>query len=61
MQTYTGGGIGPGFNQVDLLVPRLSKSMENNELSRGTMNSISALLKEMARNQRKKRALRMHF
>ena len=35
--------------------------MENNELSRGTMKSISALLKEMARNQRKKRALRDAF
>ena len=57
----TGGGIGPGFRQVDLLVPKLSKHLENNELSKGTMKSLSSLLKEMARNQRKKRALRDAF
>ena len=57
----TGGGIGPGFQQVDLLVPKLSKHLKNNELSKGTMKSLSSLLKEMARNQRKKRALRDAF
>ena len=57
----TGGGIGPGFEQVDLLVPKLSKSMEKNDLSRATMKSISSTLKEMSRNQRKKRALRDAF
>ena len=35
--------------------------MKNNELSKGTMKSLSSLLKEMARNQRKKRALRDAF
>ena len=42
-------------------MPKLSKSMLDNELSKGTMNSFSSLLKEMARNQRKKRALRDAF
>ena len=57
----TGGGIGPGFQQVDLLVPKLSKHLEHNDLRKGTMKSLSSLLKEMARNQRKKRALRDAF
>jgi flavin-dependent dehydrogenase len=57
----TGGGIGPGFQQVDLLVPKLSKSMDNNDLSGVKMKSMIPLLKEMSRNQRKKRALRDAF
>ena len=57
----TGGGIGPGFQQVDLLVPKLSKSMDKNDLSGVKMKSMIPLLKEMSRNQRKKRALRDAF
>ena len=57
----TGGGIGPGFKQVDLLVPQLSIAMSDNDLNEQRMKSISSQLKEMKRDQRKKRALRDAF
>ncbi|MED5231201.1 MAG: geranylgeranyl reductase family protein [Candidatus Thermoplasmatota archaeon] len=57
----TGGGIGPGFKQVDLLVPALSQAIHDNDLSDTRMKSISSKLKEMKRGQRKKRALRDAF
>jgi len=57
----TGGGIGPGFKQVDMLVPLLSKSIIDNDLSDGRMQKLSGTLKEMKRGQRKKRALRDAF
>ena len=57
----TGGGIGPGFKQVDMLVPLLSKGIADNDLSESRMKSISSSLKEMKRDQRKKRALRDAF
>ncbi len=57
----TGGGIGPGFKQVDLLVPLLSKAIIENDLSGNRMKSIASKLKEMKRDQRKKRALRDAF
>ena len=57
----TGGGIGPGFKQVDLLVPLLSKAIIDNDLSGNRMKSIASKLKEMKRDQRKKRALRDAF
>ena len=57
----TGGGIGPGFKQGDLLVPLLSIAMSDNDLNEQRMKSISSQLKEMKRDQRKKRALRDAF
>jgi len=57
----TGGGIGPGFKQVDMLVPPLSKAISDNDLSDSRMKAISSALKEMKRDQRKKRALRDAF
>jgi flavin-dependent dehydrogenase len=57
----TGGGIGPGFRQVDLLVPSLSKAISDNDLNSSRMKNISSKLKEMQRDQRKKRALRDAF
>ena len=57
----TGGGIGPGFKQVDLLLPLLSEAIYDNDLSEVRMKSISTKLKEMKRDQRKKRALRDAF
>ena len=50
----TGGGIGPGFKQVDLLVPLLSIAMSDNDLNEQRMKSISSQLKEMKRDQRKR-------
>ena len=57
----TGGGIGPGFKQVDMLVPLLSKAIIENDLGHRRMKKISATLKEIKRDQRRKRALRDAF
>lgn len=57
----TGGGIGPGFKQVDLLVPSLSKAIKTNDLSKTRMSTISHLLESFRKDQRRKRALRDAF
>tara|TARA_B100000586_G_scaffold260328_1_gene226514 strand:- start:3365 stop:4570 length:1206 start_codon:yes stop_codon:yes gene_type:complete len=57
----TGGGIGPGFKQVDLLVPELSQALEEGDLSSKRMGVISKLLEDMSSDQRRKRALRDAF
>ena len=57
----TGGGIGPGFKQVDMLVPLLSNAISKNDLSEVRMKALSSKLKQMKRDQRKKRALRDAF
>jgi flavin-dependent dehydrogenase len=57
----TGGGIGPGFKQVDLLVPELSLALNEGDLSSRRMGKISKLLDEMSGDQRRKRALRDAF
>ena len=57
----TGGGIGPGFKQVNLLVPLISKAINDNDLSESRMKRIGKKMSEMKRAQRKKRALRDAF
>tara|TARA_B100000959_G_scaffold153056_1_gene160464 strand:- start:88833 stop:90035 length:1203 start_codon:yes stop_codon:yes gene_type:complete len=57
----TGGGIGPGFAQIDLLVPQLSRLMDGNDLGHAGMNQISSSMKGMRKDQRRKRALRDAF
>ena len=57
----TGGGIGPGFNHVEMVVPLLSNAISDNDLSEVRMKALSSKLKEMKRDQRKKRALRDAF
>lgn len=57
----TGGGIGPGFKQVDMLVPLLSNAISKNDLGEVRMKALSSKLKQMKRDQRKKRALRDAF
>jgi len=57
----TGGGIGPGFKQVDILVPKLSLAIESNRLGESDMKRISSSMDQMRRDQRKKRALRDAF
>tara|TARA_B100001250_G_scaffold410386_1_gene436738 strand:- start:851 stop:2056 length:1206 start_codon:yes stop_codon:yes gene_type:complete len=57
----TGGGIGPGFKQVNLLVPFISKAINDNDLSETRMKRIGKKMGEMKRAQRKKRALRDAF
>ena len=57
----TGGGIGPGFKQVDILVPKLSLAIESNRLGESDMKRISSSMDQKRRDQRKKRALRDAF
>ena len=57
----TGGGIGPGFKQVDILVPKLSKSLKENNFSTNSMRKISNSLDDMRKDQRRKKALRDAF
>jgi flavin-dependent dehydrogenase len=57
----TGGGIGPGFKQVDLLVPKLSLALIEGDLSISRMQTISRLLDNIGRDQRRKKALRDAF
>tara|TARA_B100000029_G_scaffold128837_2_gene122378 strand:+ start:3898 stop:5103 length:1206 start_codon:yes stop_codon:yes gene_type:complete len=57
----TGGGIGPGFAQVEILVPSLSEAISKNDLGERKMKAISASLSDLRRDQRRKRALRDAF
>jgi flavin-dependent dehydrogenase len=57
----TGGGIGPGFKQVDLLVPELSLALNEGNLSLRRMQAISRLMDKLRSDQRRKKALRDAF
>ena len=55
----TGGGIGPGFKQIEMIIDNLSTSISNNQLSQKDLQKItSKKWHEMKRNQDKARALR---
>ena len=57
----TGGGIGPGFAQVDLVTPLLLDALEKDYLSDSSMREITELMEPMRKNQRRARALRDAF
>jgi len=57
----TGGGIGPGFKQVDLLIDDISAALIINDLSTKKMEKISRKMRDFQRDQRRKRALRDAF
>ena len=57
----TGGGIGPGFDQVDMIVPIISKNIASNSLGQNQANSVNSLMADMKRRQRRKKALRDAF
>ena len=57
----TGGGIGPGFAQVDLVTPLLLDALEKDNLSDSSMREITELMEPMRKNQRRARALRDAF
>lgn len=54
----TGGGIGPGFKQVDLIIEKLTKAINNDKLSNKSLNSICKSYKDLKKDQAKARALR---
>lgn len=57
----TGGGIGPGFKQVDLLAPMLLDCLESDDFSESRVNRIIGVMEPMRRNQNRARALRDAF
>tara|TARA_B100000575_G_scaffold72989_2_gene56776 strand:+ start:17988 stop:19211 length:1224 start_codon:yes stop_codon:yes gene_type:complete len=57
----TGGGIGTGFDQVDLLVPELSKCIKNNHLGDNHMKSLVKILGPIRKKLNRARALRDAF
>jgi len=57
----TGGGIGPGFEQVDLLVPELSHAIIEGDFSEENIKRISRILDPMRRKHSKAKALRDAF
>ena len=55
----TGGGIGPGFKQIEMIIGELSTAINNNRLSQKELQKItSKKWHEMKRTQDKARALR---
>ena len=57
----TGGGIGPGFKQVEMLVPSLLRSLDRNDFTEASIKEITGLLDPIRREQNRARALRDAF
>ena len=57
----TGGGIGPGFKQVELLAPMLLDCLGSDDFSESRVNRIIGVMEPMRRNQNRARALRDAF
>ena len=57
----TGGGIGKGFDQVDLMLPKLVEAVTKNDFSQATVHDLNATISSMRRSQNKSRALRNVF
>ena len=57
----TGGGIGKGFDQVDLMLPKLIEVVTTNDFSPATVLDLNATISRMRRSQNKSRALRNVF
>ena len=57
----TGGGISTGFDQVDILAPKLSECIINGDLSEERMQKIGKLLVPMRKKLERIRALRNAF
>lgn len=57
----TGGGIGTGFDQVDVLVPKLSEYMLSGDLSEQKMRRLCKSIEPLRRKLKRARALRDAF
>ena len=57
----TGGGIGPGFKQVELLVPILLECLESDDFSESSVTEVIGMMEPMRRDQNRARALRDAF
>ena len=57
----TGGGIGMGFDQVDLMLPKLVSILISNDFNAKTIQDLNSTLSSLRRKQNKSRALRNVF
>ncbi|MGB1459612.1 MAG: hypothetical protein ACPG7N_05395, partial [Candidatus Thalassarchaeaceae archaeon] len=57
----TGGGIGKGFEQVDLMLPKLVEAISTNDFTASTVKDLNDTISTLRRNQNKSRALRNVF
>ncbi|MED6312669.1 MAG: NAD(P)/FAD-dependent oxidoreductase [Candidatus Thermoplasmatota archaeon] len=57
----TGGGIGKGFDQVDLMLERLVEAVKTNDFCPNTIQDLNTTISSLRRSQNKSRALRNVF
>ena len=57
----TGGGIGPGFRQVEMLTPNLLECLNRDDFSNAAVKEVISLLSPLRREQNRARALRDAF
>lgn len=57
----TGGGIGPGFDQIHLLAPALIKAIQNDKLSDGKLKRVCKPMSKMRKELERARILRDLF
>ena len=57
----TGGGIGPGFRQVEMLTPNLLECLKRDDFSDAAVKGVIGLLSPLRREQNRARALRDAF
>jgi len=57
----TGGGIGPGFRQVEMLAPNLLECLNKDDFSDAAVKEVIGLLSPLRREQNRARALREAF
>ena len=57
----TGGGIGPGFMQVEMLVPSLLGCLNRDDFTVSSVKEVNGLLEPIRREQDRARALRDAF
>ena len=57
----TGGGIGPGFRQVEMLTPNLLECLNRDDFSDAAVKEVISLLSPLRREQSRARALREVF
>ena len=57
----TGGGIGPGFRQVEMLTPNLLECLKRDDFSDAAVKGVIGLLSPLRREQNRARALRNAF
>lgn len=57
----TGGGIGPGFMQVDLILSGLQKCLSSNQLNSKSLRKVYKVMDKVRKDQDRSRALRDFF